>query len=38
VLFNDNWDRAPLDGVVDEIRLYNRILSPTEVRRLAEDP
>jgi len=43
VIGNNRWDssgseRAPLNGVVDEIRIYNRALSSTEIENLYENP
>ena len=36
ILFNEPWGRGPVPGVADEIRLYNKVLSADEIRRLSE--
>ena len=33
-LFNESWGRGPVSGVADEVRVYNKVLSPREVERL----
>ena len=33
--YNDSW--YPMNGVLDEVRIYNRTLSDSEVRQLAKD-
>ena len=35
ILFNDAWGRNPTTGLADEVRFYNRVLTPQEIRRLA---
>jgi hypothetical protein len=33
-LMNTDWGRNPTSGLIDEVRLYNKILTAEEVRRL----
>jgi len=34
ILFNETWERGPVPGIADDVRIYNRVLSAEDIKRL----